>query len=179
MTGKPEELEQKEDKPLADSIVSYISSHPGIHFNDLLRALNIAAGTLQYHLNQMEGSEAIIVHRKRYYTRYFPPEMKDPTDQKIMVLLRQRIPRSLLLHLLEFQENTGTELTKVLNITKSTLSYYTTRLEKLGMLNIKVVGREKRFSVVGPQRIANLLKEHQKSFGDEMVDRFVDLWVRI
>jgi DNA-binding transcriptional ArsR family regulator len=74
---------------------------------------------------------------------------------------------------------TGHELTELLNITKSTLSYYTHHLEKLDVIDIIVDGREKRYSVKDPARITELIKKHKKSFGDELVDRFVEVWVRI
>jgi predicted transcriptional regulator len=159
---------KKNEENLDSVILKYITKTPGVHFNDLQRALDLAPGTLQYHLNRMEKGGKVIVVRKEYKTLYFPISIRDPTDQKIIILLRQRIPRTLLLILLEHTEKTGHELKDSLKITKSTLSYYTRHLEK-----------EKRFSVSEPERVAKLLSEHKKSFGDEMVDRFVDLWVRI
>lgn len=171
--------DQKNEENLDSVILKYITKTPGVHFNDLQRALDLAPGTLQYHLNRMEKGGKVIVIRKEYKTLYFPISIRDPADQKIIIMLRQRIPRTLLLILLEHTEKTGHELKDSLKITKSTLSYYTRHLEKLGILNIKIEGREKRFSVSEPERVAKLLSEHKKSFGDEMVDRFVDLWVRI
>jgi predicted transcriptional regulator len=162
-----------------DDIINYITTHPGVHFNDMLRGLGIAAGTLQYHLNRMETKKEIIVLRKEYKTLYFPVSLKDPVDRKILVFLRQQIPRTMLLILIEHPDKTGHELTKLLKITKSTLSYYTKRLGELDIIKIKVEGREKHYSVTHPGRIAKLLTEHKKSFSDEMVDRFVDIWVRI
>ena len=179
MIKKRSGQEQKDIKTVAGKILSYISKHPGVHFNDLQRALDLAFGTLQYHLNQMERKNKIIVLRKEYKTLYFPPAFRDPINQKIMIFLRQRIPRALILNLLEHSEKPGHELTQLLKITKSTLSYYTSRLEKLGILKIKVVGREKLYSVNRPERVAKLLSVYRKSFGDELVDRFVELWVRI
>ncbi|WP_455392495.1 winged helix-turn-helix transcriptional regulator [[Eubacterium] cellulosolvens] len=173
------EQKLKVDETLSSKIRKHITNTPGVHFNDLLRTFNIAPGTLQYHLNRMERREDIIVLRGKYKTLYFPETLTDPVDQKIILILRQRLPRNLLLILLEESHKTGSELTKLLNITKSTLSYYTHHLEKLGVLKSKVEGRTKRYSVKDPERIAKVLKEHRRSFGDEMVDRFVELWVRI
>ena len=179
MTHSDSEPKQEVSKNLESRILSHITKHPGIHFNDLHRALNLAPGTLQYHMYRLVRDKKVIVIRGEYKTLYFPPKLIDPADQKIIILLRQRIPRTLLLILLEQSEKSGHELTKLLNITKSTLSYYIKRLTKLGVLKIKIEGREKRYSVNQPDRIANLLIKHKKSFGDELVDRFVDLWVRI
>ena len=170
---------QLEKSSVATAILAYITKNPGVHFKDLNRTLHLAPGTLQYHLNRMEESNIVIVQRKKYHTSYFPPSMKDPLDQKIMVLLRQDIPRKLIILLLEKSEKSGLELAKSLKITKSTLSYYTKRLVELGILSIKIEGREKRYSVTNPQRTGNLLKDYKSSFGDEVVNRFVDLWVRI
>lgn len=179
MPKKTPMKEQKNKKEIALNILSYISNNPGIHFNKMQRTLNVAAGTLQYHLNRMERAEKIIVVRKKYYTRYFPVTMKHPIDQNIMVILRQNLPRKLILILLESSERTGHELTELLNITKSTLSYYIRQLERLDVIKINVIGREKRYSIKNPNRITNLLKKHKKSFGDDMVDRFIEVWVRI
>jgi predicted transcriptional regulator len=179
MVGNTQDQGGKYKKRIVSNILSYITDNPGQHYNNMLRALKIAPGTLQYHLNRMERSHEIIVLRKRYYTRYFPVSMENPVDQKIMVLLRQNIPRKLLIILLEDTEKTGHELVELLNVTKSTLSYYMRHLEKLDVLYINIEGREKRYSLKNPERIAELIKKHKKSFGDEMVDRFVEVWVRI
>lgn len=179
MAKKKQNSTHTNDRQVHLTIVTYIKKNPGNHFNNLQRALSLAPGTLQYHLNRMEKANEIVVVRKQYYTRYFPSSMKDPADRKLMVLLRQKIPRTLLMLLIEHSGRTGTELARSLNINKSTLSYYTTRLEKLGVIKIQSKGREKRFSVNQPERISKLLSDYKKSFGDEMVDRFVDLWVRI
>lgn len=179
--GKEQRQEegQKDEKSLADDILSFVKDHPGVHFNNILQILELSPGTLQYHLNRMERAKNVIVLRKRYYTRYFPLSMDDTVNQNIIILLRQRIPRKLLLILMEQPGKAGHELTQLLKITKSTLSYYTKRLEEIGVLNVNIEGREKRYSVIKPERIAQLLIEHKKSFKDEMVDRFVELWVRI
>ena len=179
MARNKKQRKQSETRPVAAAILAYITKHPGVHFKDLNRALQLAPGTLQYHLNRMEESQTIIVLRKKYITSYFPTSMKDPLDQKIMVLLRQEIPRTFIILLLEENDKPGSELVKSLKITKSTLSYYTKRLVELGILSIRIKGREKRYTVNNPERTAKLLKEYKKSFGDELVNRFVDLWVRI
>ena len=179
MSETPQGQTQDDKKNANAQILSYIKQNPGVHFNDLVRALKFAPGTLQYHLTRMEKEKEIIVLRKEYNTLYFPRSLENPLDQKIMILLRQRIPRNLLLILLEHKIKSGQDLIKSLKITKSTLSYYIRRIEKLGILIIHIKGREKLFSLDRPERIARLLQEHKKSFGDELVDRFVDLWVRI
>jgi len=179
MAKKDRTQVKTDSEKLAAEILLYITHHPGVHFNDLLRALNLAPGTLQYHLNRMEKENQVLVQRLEYKTLYFPPALHDPMDQRIMILLRQEIPRKLMIILMEESNKTGQELTKLLKITKSTLSYYTRRLENVGVLKIVIEGREKHYSVTDPNRVANLLTEHKKSFSDKMVDRFVELWVRI
>jgi predicted transcriptional regulator len=164
---------------LSDIILKYIREHPGIHFNDLHRDLNLAPGTLQYHLNRMESSGKVLVIRMEYKTLYFPPGMSDPMDQKILTMLRQQIPRKLILILLENNNRSGQELIKLLKITKSTLSYYTRRLEKLEVIKSNIQGREKFYSVINSAHVARLLMDHKKSFSDKMVDRFIELWARI
>jgi predicted transcriptional regulator len=179
MARNTRQRKQLEKKSVATAILAYITKNPGVHFKDLNRALNLAPGTLQYHLYKMEQVEDIRVLRKQYFTSYFPPSMKDPLDQKIMVLLRQNIPRNLIILLLEKSEKSGLELATSLKITKSTLSYYTKRLVELDILSIKVEGREKRYSVNNPERTTKLMKDYKESFGDKVVNRFIDLWVRI
>jgi predicted transcriptional regulator len=173
------EENEKDNKKVAMKLISYINNNPGQHYNNILRALKLAPGTLQYHLNRMEREGKVIVVRDKFYSRYFPESMKHPIDRNIMVVLRQKIPRKLLLILLDNGERTGYELAESLKITKSTLSYYIRHLDKLDIINIEIDGREKRYSLKDPKRIAQLIKKHKKSFADELVDRFVEVWVRI
>ena len=56
---------------------------------------------------------------------------------------------------------------------------FSSDLSLAGEMNPALGLRAIRYSLKEPKRIAELIKRHKKSFGDELVDRFVEVWVRI
>lgn len=59
------------DQDARKQILAYLKAHPGVHFRELLRALDMGSGALQYHLSVLERAGMIVPQRAGMYLRYF------------------------------------------------------------------------------------------------------------
>ena len=53
-------------------IVEYINEHPGDHYREIKRQLDMSSGTLRHHLRTLENASMIRSHREGKYLYYFP-----------------------------------------------------------------------------------------------------------
>ena len=114
-----------------------------------------------------------------YFTRYFPKGMDDPKKRELLTLIRMKTPRRIVVYLIEHPNSPAHEIAKEFALTKSTLSYHMKRLVDTKMVVEMVSGREKLYKVVNEGEILEMIKSHHHTLGDEVVDRFVELWLRL
>ena len=66
-----------------------------------------------------------------------------------------------------------------MNIALSTTSFHLNNLVKLNVIERKIIGGEKRYSVIDPEYVSDLLIVYKKSFLDVSVNDFVENWVNL
>ena len=179
MTGKNKGKGEKEDSGATSEITIAIEQRPGIHFNSLARHLHMAHGELQYHLRKLEETGEIVVDRGKYFTRYFLSGWDDPKKRELLTLIRLKIPRRILLFLIEHPNTPAHVLVKEFHLTKSTLSYHMQRLVSTGTVMERKKGREKIYKVKDKDENVKIIESYHHTLGDEVVDRFVELWLRL
>ena len=99
-------------------IISCIDEHPGRHFNELKRHLDVSQSTLTHHILKLEKAKLIYSISDGYYTRYYlvgaenNHEALSPIQEKIVELLK------------EHTEITYQDLMERMDKSNSTLSYH-------------------------------------------------------
>jgi predicted transcriptional regulator len=130
---------------LRDRIVDEVAANPGIHLRELHRSIGCAMGALQYHLKNLEEVGEVVSIRVGNVRHIFPPDYS--LEDKILVLTalsRNPTVGSILFECMKNGRTTQAEISKVLDVDKSLISYYTSSLLKADILrSIKVFGREK------------------------------------
>ena len=179
IAGELDEPEQALALEARKKIYGEIKAAPGIHFRELQRRTGIATGSLQYHLDVLEKKHAIKTLKEKKFARYYAvKEMITPFDQAALALLRQESPRQIVLFLLKKKSNSANnmEIAEAVSLSPSTVSVHLAKLTDSGVLKRERRGREVVFSLFDPQRTAELLVEHRKSFFDALVDNFAEIW---
>ncbi|MDY7080940.1 MAG: metalloregulator ArsR/SmtB family transcription factor [Halobacteria archaeon] len=156
-------------------IYQTIDENPGIHFRELLRRLDYAQGTLQYHLRWLEDENLIQESQDsdftRYYTRGFETE-----DKRTMNALRREYSRRIIAYLSREGELTTSELAELVGKSNSTVSWHLSRLHDAGIVEKKREGRSVLYSLKDESKVKRLYTVHQKSFKDRLVDNILGLW---
>ena len=153
-----------------------IKENPGIHMRGLERKTGIPMGTLRYHLRYLEKHEMIVEKRSGRMVTYYPSvsgSSVDAQDKKYLAVLRQEIPRLIVLHLMMHPHTSHSDLKPHFMISPSTLSYH---LKKLLDSGIIIKDSEGLYYVADEERVARILIRYRQSFLDAMVDSFVRFW---
>ena len=160
-------------------IYQIISKFPGMYLREMEKVLGLAVGVLEYHLSYMVKSEILSTEEEGNKIRYFIRDDVSYGDKATIGLLRQKVPRRIVLHLML---NPGIRFKDVLEqfeVSKSTLSFHMKKLVDGGIVDAVKEGRETSYTVRDPEGIARVILTYKASFLDTLVDRFADTWMEL
>lgn len=156
----------------ATRIHDHLTTHPGVHFNELARSLDLAPGQVQYHLRKLQGRGDIVEEHLYGRTHYYPPEY-DAQERATLALLRRETARDVLAVLLEGGPARPNEVADTIGIARSTLEWHLDHLLEQELVEKR---RDERNHVtlvaVDPAETAALLGEVTLSLSGKLVDRF-------
>ncbi|MFW6038525.1 MAG: winged helix-turn-helix transcriptional regulator [Candidatus Saliniplasma sp.] len=175
MNDKAEALELEVRRDIFDKI----SKYPGTYLREIQSDLDLPMGQVEYHLNYLEEEGILSSKMADNKKRYFVDEEVDYPDRRIISVLRQRIPRLVLLKLLNEEQAGFSDILEDVDISKSTLSFHLKKLVETGLIDFKKEGRRKIFYCTDEKKIAQVLITYRSSFIDKAVDRFVDTWLEV
>jgi len=123
-------------------VVGYLAANPAANFAAIRADLNMAMGTLTYHLWVLEKEGEIKSWRDGRFRRYAPhghrvAEMQ-PTLTDIELLLLQRIRGT--------SGRTQKELAKDVGVSQPAVSYHMARMAQMGIITVERRGRAKRYT---------------------------------
>ena len=156
-----------------------IHTSPGIHFNELVRVLDLAPGQVQYHLKRLCSAGAVTDEQRYGRTHYYPPEC-DAWRRGALSLLRRETAGDVVALLCDGGPTRPQSLADELDIARSTLEWH---LDHLVEQDVVVKERDERnhvtLALVRPTETARLLREASPSSPARMVDRFTRLTDRL
>ena len=158
-----------------DRIYSTISKNPGLHFREVQRRTEIATGALQYHIDYLQKKHLVRSEKDGKFSRFYAVRGED-VDTELMSLLRQESVRRIVLFLMKRRRATLPQISKEVSLSASTTSFHMQKLVQSEMIVQKNYGKKTYFSLKDKDRVLELLLTYKKSFLDEVVDNFVDLW---
>src|SRR6056297_3044303 len=103
-----------------EKIHDYVAANPGIHFNELTRALDLAPGQVQYHLRKLERADTVVEESLYGRTHYYTPEY-DTWERGAIALLRRETARDVLVYLMTNGPSAPNTVADGLDIARSTL----------------------------------------------------------
>jgi predicted transcriptional regulator len=153
-----------------------VDSKPGVHFNALVRELDLAPGQVQYHLRNLLADDRVVREQLYGKTHYYPPEYDD-RERAALALLRRETVRDLLLTLLERERARPADLADSLGIARSTLEWHVGHLQEQDLVEKRRDDRNRVTLVpVRPEETKRLLAAVEPSLPQRMVDRFTRLF---
>lgn len=158
-----------------NTIREHVHSHPGVHFNELARELDIATGQAQYHLRRLCKRDDLVTEQLRDRTHYFP-DGYDPWERRAVALLRQETTREIIAAALESERPAAADLADDLDVARSTISWHVSTLVEAGLAE-KTYDSQGRLRVrlTRPEETRRLFEQVQPTLPDRLVDRFTRL----
>jgi len=161
-------------------IFDEIKAFPGIHFHELKRRTGLAVGSLQYHLDVLRNARLVHAEKRKKFVRYFPiPNGPNQEVRDALSLLHEKNVRSIVIYLVDKKRATNKQLSKLLGLSPSTVSFHTKKLLECGLVVKQRRGKKIYFSLKNLELARSLLMRYKQSFFDSLVDSFVEIWEKM
>ena len=156
-------------------IADAVRDRPGIHFNGLVRSLDLATGQVQYHLKQLRNDEEVVKTELYGRTHYFPDTYTD-WERRTLSLLRRETTRDVVAVLFENGSARPNDLVDELDLARSTLEWH---LDHLVEQDVAVKRHSARNQVTielaRPAETIELVRSADPTLLGKMVSRFTRL----
>jgi predicted transcriptional regulator len=156
-------------------INEYVTDNPGVHFNELTRALDLAPGQVQYHLKKLERQDTITEESLYGRTHYYTPDYGS-WERGALAVLRRETARDILVTLMTNGPSSPDTVTDRVDIARSTLEWHLDHLVEQELVEKQ---RDTRNHVTlilsSPEETARMLRLVDPSIADRLVDRFTRL----
>jgi predicted transcriptional regulator len=160
-------------------IYRYIKKNPGVYLRELQKALQMPMGQLEYHLDCMAKHNVIVSRIKNNRKRYFAMGALSYEDQKLVALLKQKIPRDIVLFLLTSPYVRHRDIVSGTRYAPSTITANLHKLLRGGIAVFSIRNNEKLYKIKDESRVVRLLVAYEKTFKDTVVEGFVRRWAAI
>jgi DNA-binding MarR family transcriptional regulator len=134
---------QKEDvldQFVRGQIYGFIKANPGVHYNQIIRDLDMKNGTLSYHLYMLEKTGMVKSRKEGFrYRAFYPTGMKFPETE------RYRLTELQLNILKTIKENSNIsqrDIAKKLNKKHQTINYNVKIMQQAGLIGFRKIGRK-------------------------------------
>ncbi len=165
----------------AETLLTFVQRYPGVHLREIRRRLGIPIGTLDYHMYRLGRQGLIAVRMQGGYKVCFPetaigegPPIPEP-DKVLLALLRQPVPRSILLQLYLDGTTSPQSLGEAVSTSAPNLSYFLKRLEGAGVVVREGAPGQRQVRLVDPKRVHAILLQYPP-LPETPVDRFLRFW---
>jgi predicted transcriptional regulator len=165
----------------AEALLTFVQRYPGVHLREIRRRLSIPIGTLDYHIYQLGRKGLIAVRFQGGYKCCFPetpPGFGTPIAEEekvLLALLRQEVPRAILLQLYLEGPATPQQLGAAVSTTGSNLSYFLKRLATVGVIHREGQGAHRTIRLSEPIRVHQILLRYPP-LPETSLDRFLRFW---
>lgn len=156
------------------AIHDHVRNRPGVHFNELVRTLDLAPGQVQYHLKRLTRSDRVVAADLFGRTHYYPPGFDD-WERGALALLHRETTADVVAELLATGPTGPGGVAERVGIARSTCSWHVDRLVEAGVVEKERDGNRVVLSLADPERTARLLRRADPSLPERLVDRFTRL----
>ncbi|WP_255151833.1 winged helix-turn-helix transcriptional regulator [Halorarius halobius] len=153
-----------------ERIAAHVRRDPGVHFSELVRALDLAPGQVQYHLKKLDVVAADLYGQ----THYFPDDY-DAWDRGALALLRRETAADVVSVLMADGPLSAGETAERAGIARSTLSWHLDRLVEQELVEKRYRSGRVHLVLAQPERTAELLDRAEPTLPGRLVDRFTRL----
>jgi len=170
-----------------DIVQNLISKYPGLRFHEIKKESNLANGTLQHHLSQLEKSDTVKTKYVDTIPRYYSSEL-DISNHVTLLRLRQRTTSRIIKALLKNECQTFAQLVKFSKKSPGTVSIY-----KNMLLNDSIIVGDTnscdcskgtasttiKYRLIEPEKVRTLVEEYGKSSLSRSADNLADIFLSL
>lgn len=151
------------------SIADAVRDRPGVHFNELVRSLDLAPGQVQYHLRRLREDDSVVVERLYGQTHYYPPAYDD-WERGALALLRRETAGDVVAYLLAHGPDRLGTVANELHIARSTLEWHLDRLVEHDLVEKRREDGQVTLAAAAPEETIRLLRNADPTLRERLVD---------
>jgi predicted transcriptional regulator len=161
---------------IQETIVQFINDMPGIRYRELLRVTGLSNGVLSYHLNILDNSGRVQIHRvNNRVTRYFSHDVSS-AESNVIGLLRQPTTRKIILYMLEYQHCGFNDIMNHVKKVPSTVSWHLSRLRDAKIIDLRTHNEHYCYEIkINKLVLEKLLNKYKSSFTENIVDDYENM----
>ena len=106
-----------------DQIHRFIEENPGCHLRKIKKELDLAMGTVQYHLDKLEKAGRITYQRQGLQKYYFVVGAFEENEKQLLEVLSNETAREILMFIIEQKNPSQIEIGKHIGISSASVSW--------------------------------------------------------
>ena len=167
---------EKEVNTIRERIIQFVNDFPGIRYRELLRITGVSNGVLSYHLNLLDNSGKVRVHRvNNRVTRYFSHDVSI-VESYVIGILRQNTTRKIIIYILESGPCGFNDIVKYTKKVHSTISWHLSRLKDANIIKVRKQNELYYYEIkIDKLTLQNLLNKYKSSFTEHIVDDYTNM----
>jgi predicted transcriptional regulator len=170
---------QPEDNT-TDQILRFIEENPSCHLRKIKKELDLAMGTVQYHLDRLEKAGRITSQKQGLYKHYFLVGAFEENEKQLLEVLSNETAREILMFIIEQKYPSQSEISKHIAISSPSVSWQIKRLQDYGVIEEIREGKFKRYKLHGDSKqFVALLKNYYPGIWNRWSSRLAEIFLSL
>ncbi len=170
---------QPEDNT-TDQIFRFIEENPGCHLRKIKKELDLAMGTVQYHLDKLEKAGRVSSQRQGLYKYYFVIGAFEENEKQLLEVLSNETAREILMFIIEQKYPSQIEISKHMSISSASVSWQIKRLRDYRVIDEIKEGKFKQYKLHGDSnQVVALLRNYYPSIWNRWSNRLAELFLSL
>ena len=163
-----------------DQILRFIEENPSCHLRKIKKELDLAMGTVQYHLDRLEKAGRITSQKQGFHKHYFLVGAFEENEKQLLEVLSNETAREILMFVIEQNCPSQTEISKHIGISSPSISWQIKRLQDYGIIDEIKEGKFKRYKLHGDSKqFVALLKNYYPNIWNMWSSRLAEIFLSL
>ncbi len=163
-----------------DQILRFIEENPSCHLRKIKKELDLAMGTVQYHLDRLEKAGRITSQKQGFHKHYFLVGAFQENEKQLLEVLSNETAREILMFIIEQKYPSQSEISKHIGISSASVSWQIKRLQDYRVIEEIKEGRFKRYKLHGDsKKFVALLKNYYPSIWNRWSSRLAEIFLSL
>jgi predicted transcriptional regulator len=171
---------QQPERDVRERILRFIQDNPGCHLRKIKDELDLAMGTIQYHLDRLEKAGKITSQKQSFHKFYFLVGTFEENEKQILEVLGNETAREILMFIIEQKYPSQSDISKHIGISSASVSLQIKRLQDYRVIDEIKEGKFKRYKLHGDsQQFVALLKNYYPSIWSRWSNRLAEIFLSL
>ena len=169
------------ESDVRDRILQFIRENPGCHLRKIKDELDLAMGTVQYHLDKLEKAGRITSQKQSLHKFYFLVGAFEENEKHILEVLSNETAREILMFIIEQKKYPSqSEISKHIAISSPSVSWQIKRLQDYRVIDEIREGKFKRYKLHGDSKqFVALLRNYYPSIWNKWSNRLAEIFLSL